>query len=68
MTIPRPTEIVVLGHSYNEIDQDYFLMLNEYFKDIPWRFSFHDDSTQKRLTSMLAKMKNYPIALEQFLY
>jgi hypothetical protein len=50
--LPERIQITVLGHSVNQIDQPYFCLLNKYFPNADWRFSYHCDRDKQNVQKL----------------
>lgn len=48
-----PNEIEVIGHSFGEIDWEYFKFLKNKYQDIEWKFTPYKEVTEKNLARML---------------
>ena len=63
LSIPKITEIVVLGHSLGEVDLPYFELVRDIFTDAEWVFSFYSESDKQNIQekTRLLNIQNYRI-------
>ena len=51
-------EIIVMGHSYNDIDMPYFYEIAKHIKqNTQWKLYFHKDSDKKNAIKLMHKLK-----------